>query len=488
MKAFLSKLRAGYNTRTWRVGTYSVVAAIIVIAIAVIVNLVVSALPESLTQVDVSAEQLYTLSEQSDVLLSSVEEKDAEVTIYWLVQSGNEDSYLEKLLGRYAQYRGVNVVQVDPVQYPNFASSYTTESVTNNSLAVVCGERYMYVPYADLWTYSDMENAYYYYYYYGSMPDADVFCAESYITSAVLYVTSENQTKIYLLTGHGETGLEDDTVTSMERQNARVEELSLLTLESVPEDCDILFLTGPTSDISSDECEKILSFFHAGGSLMITTEYTEEDMPNLTALLAELGLDYTGGCIMEGDSGYYNYGYVDLILPDLGSHLITSPLTEGGYHVMLPDAQAMTVQSTLPDGISVYSLLTTSSSAYCKLQLSGLTTVEKDEADPAGPFSVGAVVSEDETGGTAVVITSTAFCQSTYDEMVSGANEDLLLNALSFLSGDTESVSIHAKTLSSDYLQFTSGAGTFLRTVLIFIIPALFLAWGIVVSVKRRRR
>ncbi|MCC8128462.1 MAG: hypothetical protein LIO51_00765 [Clostridiales bacterium] len=45
----MAKFRAGFHTRTFRVGGYSVAAAAIVLAIAIMVNLFVNALPSSWT-------------------------------------------------------------------------------------------------------------------------------------------------------------------------------------------------------------------------------------------------------------------------------------------------------------------------------------------------------------------------------------------------------------------------------------------------------
>ena len=86
-----------FSTRSFRVGGYSVAAAAIVLAIAVMVNVFAAALPASVTKFDTTANQLFTLSEQTEKLVGGLTD---EVTVYWIVRSGQEEKYLESLLSR----------------------------------------------------------------------------------------------------------------------------------------------------------------------------------------------------------------------------------------------------------------------------------------------------------------------------------------------------------------------------------------------------
>ena len=66
------------HTRSFRVGGYSVLAAVIVIAIAVFANVLVGALPAKYTQFDTTSNSLYSLSEQTELLLSGLEDEVTE--------------------------------------------------------------------------------------------------------------------------------------------------------------------------------------------------------------------------------------------------------------------------------------------------------------------------------------------------------------------------------------------------------------------------
>ena len=483
MKAFFTKLRASFRTRAWRAGAYSVMAAGLVIAIAVVANLAVGALPVGVTRLDMTKNKMYSISPATEKVLGAL---DKDVSVYWLVQQGAENNTMEQVLAKYAQFGRVTVTEVDTVRYPGFAAAYTDETVQENSLLVVCGDKSVYIPYSDIWTYSDYDTYYQYMYYYGQ-EYLDVFAGEGMLTGAIGYVTSDELPMMYYLTGHGETGVSEKMLSAIALENIQTESLNLLTAEAVPADCSVLAIFGPVSDLSARERELVEDYIDAGGQMLITTEYTDADMPNFRAILASYGLELINGYVMESDSRYYNYGYIDLVLPNLGDHAITAPLAAGGYAVMLPDAQAFRATEDDP-AVVVTELLTSSPLAYMKADVEGLDSFDQAPEDETGTFVMAAVAENEATGAKTVVFGSTAFVQAEYSDMVSGANEDLFINAADWLCRREEGISIHPKTLSTDYLAFDDSTAGILKVIFPIVIPVLYLVGGVVIFVKRRRR
>ena len=93
-----ANIKAPFKSRTFKVGGYSAMASIVVAAIALLVILLVNKIPSSYTKLDLTSSQLYSISDETKDFLSGLEE---EVTIYWVVQSGQEDSTLEQVLENY---------------------------------------------------------------------------------------------------------------------------------------------------------------------------------------------------------------------------------------------------------------------------------------------------------------------------------------------------------------------------------------------------
>ncbi len=482
MKNLLQRLKGSFKTRPWRAGAYSVFAAILVIAMAVVANLAVNALPASVTQLDWTANKLYSISQGTEQILATL---DKDVDVYWLVEEGHENNTMEQVLGKYGEFDRVTVTKVDPVRYPSFAADYTDQTVESNSLAVVCGDRSIYIPYSDVWTYSDYEMYTYYLQYY-QQEYLDVFTGEEKLTAAILSVTSDDQPVMYTLTGHGETGVSDDVLSAIELENVRVQELNLVSAEAVPADCAVLAILAPARDITARELGLLEDYADRGGQLLVTTAYSSEDMPNFKSLLADFGIDYLGGYVMESDSRYYSYGYIDLVLPTIGRHEITTPLLERKLVVAMPDSQAMVVSDD--SHAAVTALLTSSDTSYLKLDVEGVDSYEKADGDRTGPFLLGAASENTDTGARLVVFTSDQFMEAENSDFVAGANEDLFLNGVSWLVKQEQSISIHPKTLSGERMFFTDSAAGVLKVAMAIVVPVLFLAAGVGIFIRRRRR
>lgn len=471
------------KARAFRVGGYSVLATALVLAIVIAVNIFAGALPEKTMQLDVTSGQLFTISEQTENLLARLED---EVTVYWVVQAGQEDETLGKLLDRYAALGDkLTVEKKDPDVYPTLIRQYT-DSVSNNSLIVVCGDRSRYVDYYEIYVYD--YSSYYYDYSY------DVsFAGESALTSAIDYVTNDELPKLYVLTGHGEDAVASSFQSALEQENIETEELSLLTLEDVPEDADALLIYAPKSDISAEEKDILLTYLQAGGRLLLITDPPEDGaLENLSELMAYYGVRAQDGIVIEGNQNHYAWGTPYYLVPNIESHDITAPLIDGGYYILLPIAQGLTVSDDLREGVSVTELLTTSASAFSKTSGYAMSTYEKEADDIDGPFALAAAVTEtleDESETQIVWVSSASLLDEQTNMQVSGGNQDLFLNAVSWLCGETESgVSIHAKSLSYDYLTMSSGTASMLSVLIVGIIPLGYLAAGIYIWVRRKRQ
>ena len=232
---------------------------------------------------------------------------------------------------------------------------------------------------------------------------------------------------------------------------------------------------------------KILKY---GGKLMLVTNYSETELPNLAAVMEYYGTSLEAGIVLEGDSSHHMRGSNYYLLPNIGSHDITAPLSDGGYYVLMPVAQGIKIADDLRDGLSVTSLLTTTASSYAKPDGYDMTTYDKEEGDVDGPFSLGVAISEEvEDGTTGIVwLTSSYMFDESTDLMVSGANTDLFLNALDWMCQRESAISIRAKDLSTEYLTVPSADASTWSLILVVTLPAAFLIAGAYVTVVRRKR
>lgn len=112
-------------------GSYSLVISVVVLALLIVANIFVSALPTNLTKYDISSTKLYSITSNTKVVVNALEQ---DVTIYWIVQAGEEDDVIENLLGKYESLSDhISVVKRNPDVYPTFAEQYTKVTLPANA-------------------------------------------------------------------------------------------------------------------------------------------------------------------------------------------------------------------------------------------------------------------------------------------------------------------------------------------------------------------
>lgn len=454
-------------------GSYSIVVTAIVIAILIVVNVLVSVLPTKYTKYDISSSQLYSITSSTKVVVNALEK---DVTIYWVVQNDQEDSIIENLLDKYDSLSDhITVVKKNPDVYPTFTQTYTSETVANNSLIVECGDKYRYIAYSDIYL-TDVDYTTYSYNY--------SFDGEGAITSAIDYVVSDELPKIYTLQGHGESDLPSEFSSQLEKENYEVESLSLLNIDEVPEDADCLLIYAPTSDISEEEATLLENYVNNGGKLLVMAGPTQDGtLTNLYSVLSSYGVDAVDGIVIENDRNYYTFQMPYILLPEMQSSDITDPLINSNYYVIFPLAQGLTIQSTS----SATSLLTSSSTSYSKVDGYNLTTYDKEDDDIDGSFAL-AVQVNTSNDGSLIWFGSSYYLEDSYNAYSSGANLDMTMNALSELIGEREAVSIRSKSLNYNYLTISESNASTLKTWMIGIIPGVFVIYGIITVIERRRK
>ena len=465
------KLKQTHNGTATKGGSYSIALTAVVIAILVVVNILVSVLPTTLTKYDISSSNLYSITSSTKVVVNALEK---DVTIYWVVQSGEEDEVIENLLGKYEGLSShISVVKKNPDVYPTFTSQYTSADVPNNSLIVECGSKNRYISYDDIYL-TDVDYTTYSYVY--------SFDGEGAITSAIDYVVADELPKVYMLEGHGEESLSSEFETQIDKENIELDTISLLNTD-IPSDASALLIYAPQSDISEEEATILKDYIEDGGKLLVIAGPTENGtLTNLYSILEDYGVETADGIVVESDRNYYAFHQPYILLSEISSSDITDPLLEENYYAIVPIAQGLNVS-----GDSVTTLLSTSSSSYSKVTGYAMTTYDKEDDDVDGPFAVGVLVDTDNDGQV-IFFTSNYFLNEAYNAYSSGANLDLAMNALSSLIGEREAVSIRSKSLGYNYLTISESDASKLKMWMIGVIPVAFVLYGVMTVIDRRKK
>lgn len=472
----IQKRRYSVSVKSLRMGAYSSSMVIIAVGAAVLVNLLASEIPSGYTTFDVTSNKLYSLTDETEKMLEGLQE---DIQIYVLSSENAQDTTLEKTLAQYEQLSGhIHVSFVDPVVNPKFYTSYTDSSVSGNSLIVVSDKRSRVIDYSTVY-----ETSVDYTTYSSTVTGYD---AEGQITSAIDYVTSDNMPKIYLLEGHGELAFETDFNEIIEKSNIEYETINLLQFDAVPEDAECIVINAPTSDLSEDDTEKVLTYLQGGGNALLISTWTENDMTNFGRILDYYEISLADGLILEGNQDSY-YQSPFYLLPVVEDDAVTDSI--GNSFIFFPFAQGMLYPEETEEGLELYPLLTTSGEAYARADLTNANDYTRKENDLSGPFSLGirAVKTTGEKESTALIYSSENLFTDAADTMVSGANRQLFAGTLSALAEETEGIAIPSKSYDTGYLTIPQSNVVLIGTLITIVLPFGILIAGFIIWFRRRK-
>ena len=470
----MDKIKQLFQTKNSRRGSYSIAVTAVVIGIVILFNLLVAQLPQKIRQIDISDTNIYEISSTSQKLLKNL---DKDVSLYVIAEKGNTDDRIRTFITKYASLSSrLRVEWIDPVLHPSALTKYDTEK---NSIVVSCKatDRQTSISFDDILV---TESS-----YYNASSSATKFDGDGQLTSAVDYVTNTKEYKAYYTSGHGETALSSSVTDLMEKSRISVSELNLLTASSIPEDCDLLILNGPTSDLTKDEAKVLTTYLKKGGNVMSLLAYTDKSMTRLYGILEDYGLKVANGYIADAERCYQgNYYY---LIPNLS---VSGDMASGisSNSVLMINSKGMTQTDPVRDTINVESFMATSEN--------GCAVTEKKQTQ--GTYMLGAAATESVTvkdsGGKKkkkdsrlTVYGSNMLIDAQVTESFSTLeNLTLFMNSVTANLDSTDNISVSPKSLQVTYNSIAH-PGIF-SILIIFVIPFMVIAGGFVVWFRRRRR
>lgn len=473
----IQKRRFQISGRTFSMSTYSVAMVIISTAAAVLLNMLVVELPLRFTSFDVTSNRLYSLTDETKKMMSSLEE---DIKLYVLANEKQADSTLDATLKKYADLSShVKVSYVDPAVNPKFFTKYTDSDVSFNSIIVESSKRYKVIDYSNIYqtqldysTYSSVVTGY---------------DGEGQLTSAIAYVTMDDMPKMYLLEGHGEAVFDADFTAAIKKENIEYETINLMNYDVVPEDASCVISYAPSEDFSDDDTEKMLNYMKKGGNVFLIAGYTENEMTNFSQLLDFYGVEATKGYVIEGDRNcYYQNPY--FLLPQIIYDDITQSAYNSGNYVFVPGALGLTVEER--DEVTAVTFLLTSENSYARNDMESSAGYEKQAGDQEGPFAVG-IKCERTVGDTfsnAVIYSCKELFTSDADAMVAGTNLRLFTSTIGSFDDHNVSVSIPVKSYEISTLTIAQNSILLLALFTTVIIPLVFLISGFMIWLGRRKR
>ena len=479
----IQKRRWAFSKKMIGTGAFSAGMIVVMCAICVVVNLVLTALPAKYTSIDCSATKLYSLTGDTKDRVSKLDE---DITIYVLNSKKSKDAKIDETINRYKDFSShIEVKYVDPATSPKFYQDYTDTTPTTNSLIIESKNRSKVIDYNDIYEYDSSS----YYYGYQSQSSITGYDAEGQITSAIEYVTmdADELPVIYQITGHNETEIGSNFQSVVSKANANLKSLELFNEEKVPEDATAIIINSPTVDFNEEDAQKVIDYLNGGGKALIVGCYAYNDeLTNFNKILAAYNVSFKTGVVAENDSSKY-YQNPLYLLPTVETTDYTSDATDG--YVFLAGSCAINYPEDTDD-VTYTKLLSTSDSAVLKKDWKNITTSKAEDADENGPFTTGLAVNDSSTGASIVVFGTPYVVDDSYDNAVSGNNADMFKDVITSMTGNVELASsvIPVKDYTLSNITINTLQAVVTGLIIMIAVPILLIIIGIVVWAMRRKK
>lgn len=457
----------------------------ILIAIFVGINYGVQKL--DLKDIDVTKDKVNSISDQSIEQLKKV---DKNVNIYFF--GYEEESTGVKLAKQYKQANDkISYEVIERGSRQDLESKYgITEDTT--VIIIEVGEKSKILTSDELYTYD-----------YSTYEQIDL--TEQKITNSIMILVSDVNPKVYFLTGHNEYSLENHmTILSAYIKNEvnDIETLNLVAKGEIPADCSVLAIMTPDEDFTDMEVTKITEYINKGGKILWFSEpeLNGKKYPNIQKILDLYGVTLAEGIVKETDSDKLVSGSTNFVIPNINSsNKITEEISKSGMVILLnPGKIDFADDNKLEElGVEVNNILTSSEKAFFRKDMSIKSTTATD-SEETGTFTIASQVDKkinEDTTSSMIICASNLFITD-YNNVPIGTqnvpmvylynNSDIVLNSIAYLSKREDAITIRKNTNVVTYTA-TEQQNNIIQAI-IFGIPVLIVAIGVVVSRMRKRR
>lgn len=473
-----------FSRRNVQYGSLAAGSILLVLAILVAVNWIST---RQSKRWDLTANQQYSLSEQTRKVLGDLKEP-VKVRVF---DESPGFARFRDVLGEYEyQSKQFTVEYVDIIKQPTVAQRYEVAQPGTVVLE------------------------------YGGRTEKVTSTDEQQLTNALIKVVSGRQPKVYFVHGHGER----DTIGSdregygtvaeqLRSSNFTVDRLALAQDPNVPADADIVVIAGPESDYLPGEIDALRAYLRRGGHvLMLVDPPGAPDAKPLTNLLAfarEWGIDVGTNVVVDvsGLGRAFNAGPEVPIALTYPAHPINDRFDQmTAYSV----ARSVKPVEGGANGRTAQPFVETGPNSWAESDIKALMTTGQvarnpEAGDLTGPVPLGSAVSAAAEApapqppaaeGAApdpdapkpearlVVVGDSDFAAN--GMLGFQGNRDLFLNAANWLALQENLIAIRPKAPDDRRITVTADQQTRIKWLSLLVIPGLLFAAGVRTWWRRR--
>ncbi len=434
---------------------------------------------------DLTSTSRYALSEQAISVAAGLDQQ-VEVQTFFVGESPDLGSFKDLLEGLSNHTDQLQITHHDPILSPMLAEQFEITSL-NGTVILKSGEHQQRL-------------------------EADF--GEEALVNALIRLNSPQEHRICVASGHGE--LDPDgphlsgVVVQLERQNYTFDPIIPITAGGVPAGCEVLLVPDPEADWLPPEREMLAAYVAGGGQVIVL--FNPERAPTLAEDMARYGITVGRDIVLEANPNYRIMGgdasYIVLPAETMADHPITAPIR---VMAMMRMVRSVGKADEVPEGIEVRELLHTSEYAWAetdldssappepepgvdrigKIPVATLSTLTDPQAFTIGPRTLATdgtpePAVERVAGGRVLVFGDADF--TTNAMLGHGSNLDLLQNAIAWMVGEEDQVSIRPNEAARATLAMNELEGLLLWFTMVLVLPGLCVGGAIATWLMRRRR
>lgn len=528
------KKKRSFNKRKFKYGFVATVITLVFIAVVIVVNLIVGILTDRKNlKLDLTENQLFEVSQDSIDYVKSIK-KDVEIAVmknesYFTTGSTYTKMVLETL-EKYKNYSDhIKLDYYDIASNPDvvtkYSSSYNGE-IKEGDIVVASGDRVKVMSVDDLFTFQSD--------YYGNSSITG-YKGEQELTSAIMSVTDANPIKVAFISKyngsdiyHSDNAYSISALYSMMDKNGyEVSEIDIMSDELSPEDYDITVLPAPINDLTEDCITKLDDFLYNEGDLdrdlIYIADVLQYSTPNIDDFLEVWGIEIGGSIVYESSNDKSQYvttmkGQLSAPIAVIGDETYSEGLSNTKLPIIAPLSRPVNLLFDANVDRTTSALLTTSDTAFlyplemqtaeeaqakadasenedaAEAETEETTEFDPDSAEKSqqNVMAVATKTNMDSENkahvnnvmviGSATILDQVLLYSSSYN------NAEYIINSVNKMCGKENGIIIAEKDLSVQTIDITSSQIKAISRVVIFVIPLIVVAAGIVVFIRRRNR
>jgi len=438
-----------------------VVLVIVVLGIISVINYVSN---DYYHRWDMTANKQYTLSKETDKILSQLKHQLKIIAFFQEGTGGN----IRDLLSEYAYInKKVHYEVIDPDKEPTIAKNFGIN--TNGTLVIQYDNKTIKTEQAN----------------------------ENGITNAIVKLLRQNTINVCYITGNGERSLSDTTNVdgfgdfkqALIDQDYKVEELLLPSIGSIPTMCTVVVDAGAIKPFLPSEINALKSYIQNGGYILLMVD--PRTNTGIEDLLSTYGIKVGNNVVLDQVVRLFQ-GPALGVEPIVTDYSKTSEITKDFRGTtVFPLVRTVEVTKNNNSNIDIVPIAMTSKTSWADADLKDLFEKGIAKFGPnvvKGPVSVavaGTIKSGNKIARIAVFGTSKIATNKYLNALY---NKDLVMNTVSWLVKEENLITIRPKqNLNNQQMFLTSRQGNMIFYLTVVLIP-LILFLGAILAYFRMKR